>query len=178
MGEVDRFGMQTVQALTTLVRANHYSHAPILLYSAIDALAWASLPSGDVTRSDFCNWVSRYLDPQLSLGCSSDDLYAARCGMLHSSTAESKMSREGRASELWYVTSPHSIRILDAHRQGVASQAKIVYFTALVSAFAEGAMRFSDGLAADPKRQVAADGRMQRWLRFLPINSVQQAGGP
>jgi hypothetical protein len=175
MGEVDRFGMQTVDALTTLVRANHYSHALILLYSGIDALAWASLPSGDVTRSDFCNWVNQYMDPQSSLGCSSEDLYAARCGMLHSSTAESKLSREGRASELWYVTSPHSIPKLDAHRQEVGSRAKVVYFTALVSAFAEGVMRFSDDLMADAKRQAAADERMGRWLRFMPMNSVQQA---
>jgi hypothetical protein len=167
--------MQTVDALTTLVRANHYFHALILLYSAIDALAWASLSSGDVTRSDFCNWVSQYMDPQSRLSCSSEDLYAARCGMLHSSTAESKMSREGRASELWYVTSPHSIPKLEAHRQRVGSRAKVVYFTALVGAFVEGVMRFSDDLAAEPKRQVAANGRMERWLRFLPMHSAQQA---
>jgi hypothetical protein len=115
------------------------------------------------------------MDPQSSLGCSSEDLYAARCGVLHSSTAESKMSREGRASELWYVTSPHSIPKLDAHRQRVRSQAKVVCFTALVSAFAEGVMRFSDDLTTDPKRQVEANGRMGRWLRFLPMNSVEQA---
>jgi len=36
-------------------------------------------------------------------------------------------------------------------------------------------MLSSDDLTADPKRQAAANGRMQRWLRFLPVHSVQQA---
>ncbi|HEX8454948.1 MAG TPA: hypothetical protein VF647_22920 [Longimicrobium sp.] len=175
MGEVDEFGMQTLEALTTLIRANHYTQALILLYSAIDAVAWASLPSGDVTRSAFCNWADQYMDPQSSLGCSSEDLYAARCSMVHSSTAESKMSREGRARELWYATSPHSIPKLDAHRQAVGSRATVVYFTAMVGAFAEGLMRFSDDLSADPKRQAAANSRIGRWLRFIPMSSVQQA---
>jgi hypothetical protein len=47
MSEVDRFGMETVDAITHLVRANYYLHALVVLCSAIDALAWASIPSGD-----------------------------------------------------------------------------------------------------------------------------------
>jgi hypothetical protein len=40
------------------------------------------------------------------LGCTAEDLYAARCAIVHSGAAESKMSREGKASEIWYDTSP------------------------------------------------------------------------
>src|SRR5438128_1331218 len=119
MSEVDRFGMATVDAITHLVRANHYLHALVILYSTIDTLAWASISSGDVTRSDFCHWVRAYMNPELTMGCSPEDLYAARCALLHSSAAESKMSREGRASELWYVTAPKSTARLEAHRQKV-----------------------------------------------------------
>lgn len=166
--------METVDAVTVLVRAGHYTHALILLYSAIDVLSWVNRPSGDVTRSDFCSWVREYMDPRANLGCSPEDLYAARCGMLHSGTAESKMSREGRARELWYGTSPRAATRLDAFRQQSSAHAEVVHFTALVGVFSEAVMRFSDDLAVDPPRQSAADARMRHWVRFVPSASVGQ----
>src|SRR5216683_5888041 len=104
MNAVDQFGMDTVGAVSTLVTANQYMQALVLLYSAIDTLAWVSRSAGNVTRADFCRWVDVYMQPQSRLGCTAEDLYGARCSILHSSAAESKLSREGRVNELWYVT--------------------------------------------------------------------------
>ena len=172
MNEVDQFGMQAIDAIKHLVVANRYLQALVVLYSAIDTLAWASLSSGDVTRSDFCHWVDAYMTPQVQIGCTSEDLYGARCALVHSSTPESRMSREGRARELWYVTSPHSVDRLQSYSQKVGAKAKIVHFTSLVAAFTDGAMKFSQELASDPARDAICTERMKRWLRFLPIASL------
>jgi hypothetical protein len=75
--------METVDAVTVLVRAGYYTQALILLYSAIDALSWVNRASGDVIRSDFSEWVRESMDPGLNLGCTPEDLYVARCGLLH-----------------------------------------------------------------------------------------------
>lgn len=152
--------------------ANRYPQALVLLYSAVDTLAWVSVSTGDVTRADFCRWVDAYMKPQSRLGCSAEDLYSARCGLLHSGAAESKMSREGRANELWYVTSPHSVARLHAYAQKAGAQASIVYFTSLVAAFADGVMQFSDDLALDPDRNAQCSDRIKRWIRFLPTSSL------
>jgi hypothetical protein len=78
----------------------------VLLYATIDALAWLSLPAekAKTVRWDFKQWVETYLLPNSRLGCTSSDLYSARCGLLHSNTAESELSRGGEASEIYYCT--------------------------------------------------------------------------
>lgn len=164
--------MDTVDAVTELVKANHYVQALVVLYSAIDTLAWSSRDAGDVTRSDFCGWVSRYMDPTVQLGCTPEDLYAARCGLLHSSAAESKLSREKHASELWYATSPHSVPGNQAFAQRVGASAKVLYFTALLTAFSQGVMHFSDELSSDETRRRETAERIRRWLRFVPSETV------
>lgn len=102
MTRIAQFGLQTLEAISCLIKANHYMQALVILYSAIDTLAWSTRSSGDVTRDDFCRWVTQYMQPEANLGCTAKDLYGARCALLHSGSAESKMSRDGAAMEIWY----------------------------------------------------------------------------
>ena len=171
---IEQFGMETIDAVSNLVTANRYLQAVVLLYSAIDTLAWADLASGDVTRSDFCRWTTAYMNPDSKLGCTAEDLYAARCALLHSAGAASRMTREGRAAELWYVTSPHSVALLEARVRETGANAKVLYFTALASAFAEGVMQFNDDLELDTDRLARCSERVRLWLRFLPTKLVSE----
>jgi len=76
----------------------------ILIYSGIDTLASLNRTKEKekVTRSDFKDWCNDYLIPGSNLNCSAKDLYAARCGILHTSTAVSDSSKKDEASELIY----------------------------------------------------------------------------
>jgi hypothetical protein len=58
----------------------------ILIYSAIDVVGWLASPKDFVDRDTFMGWVDRYLLPAKPLDCTALDLYAARCGMLHTLT--------------------------------------------------------------------------------------------
>jgi len=176
MNEIERFTVDTVDAIWQLVRAGRYTQTLVIIYSAIDTLAWASLSSGDVTRHDFCRWVNRYIRPESELGCTADDLYAARCALVHSGSAESRMSREGQATEIWYATSPHSVHLVQTHAQQTKSAAKVLYFTNIVSAFVEAATRFSDEISGDIERLQSVNERIRRWLRFVPASSMQTEG--
>lgn len=77
----------------------------MLLYAQIDIAASLNRPvsKSQVTREDFKNWVNQYLLPNSNLDCSADDLYAARCGLLHTYMAESKASRAGKAKQTFYA---------------------------------------------------------------------------
>lgn len=77
-----------------------------LIYSGIDNLAWLSRVHDrlNVEKKDFKDFVNKYLLPSSGLRCSSEELYSARCGLLHSNTAESKISRSGMARYLSYAT--------------------------------------------------------------------------
>ena len=75
-----------------------------LMFSTIDALAALSRPidADDTTREHFAAWCDRYLQSTQVLGCESVDLYAARCGVLHTYGHESRLGRQGRARSLVY----------------------------------------------------------------------------
>jgi hypothetical protein len=76
--------------------------ALLLLYSSMDVVASFTRPIGqeDTSGEVFKAWIDRYMLPASGLKCRSEDLWAARCGMLHTLTIESKLSREGRARRI------------------------------------------------------------------------------
>src|SRR4051794_28242930 len=76
-----------------------------LIYSAIDQLACLDRAPEhkDVQRDDFIKWVDTYLLPGSGLNCSAIDLYGARCGVLHSQSPQSRLSRLGEAKQLCYA---------------------------------------------------------------------------
>lgn len=80
----------------------------VLLYSLIDAMAWCCRPDtgSEVGRKDFESWVETYVLRHPRLRCTATDLYAARCGLLHSHSPESRKAREGAASPIYYVRGP------------------------------------------------------------------------
>ena len=172
MNAVERFTVDTVDAIAVLVKENLYTQALIILYSAIDTLTWANLPSGDVAQRDFIAWVDKYIEPEGELGCTANDLYAARCGLVHSSTAESRKSRQGEASEIWYVTSPQSITLLQEYAKRSNNDTKIVYFTALLAAFVDASQKFCDEITTDTARQQSIAERIRRWIKFVPTSKI------
>lgn len=63
----------------------------ILIYSSIDIVS--SLEPGRATGSAFMAWTDKYLLKAISLPCTPSDLWGARCGILHTFSGESDMSK-------------------------------------------------------------------------------------
>jgi hypothetical protein len=175
MNEIDRYIMDTLGSIRQLVEANYYTQALIIIYSAIDTMSWANLTTGDVTRRDIVDWVNLYIDPENTLGCSANDLYAARCVLVHSTSTESRMSRVGDAREIWYVTSPHSRQALQEYAQENNSQALVVELTHLVALFVDAADRFNIDIYSDQERLTTVNQRIASWIRFTPSGSIAGA---
>jgi hypothetical protein len=174
MSAIGRFTVDTVDAISKLVKENLYTQALVILYSAIDTLAWANLPSGDVFQKDFIVWVDSYIEPERKFGCTADDLYGARCGLVHSGAAESRKSRKGEAHEIWYATSPDSIGLLQEYAKETNQGAKVVYFTDLLAAFVDASQKFYDEISEDEARQSSVNDRIRRWIRFVPTSIVTE----
>lgn len=76
----------------------------ILIYSGIDAVAALSAPAEKFSvESRFTSWVDRYLLSIKSLRARSIDLYAARCGLLHTLTSDAALIDKGRAVAVSYT---------------------------------------------------------------------------
>jgi hypothetical protein len=77
----------------------------ILIYSAIDIAGWLdSEDSRESVRNRFTRWVDRYLLPAKSLDCTAAELYGARCGVVHTFSPESGLSKKGVVRKIVYVS--------------------------------------------------------------------------
>lgn len=88
-----------------LCRASQlYVPALVLAYAGIDILASLDPPEPSAgTRCRFVSWVERYLLPTSGLPCDAVDLYAARCGVVHTLGPESDLAAEAKARRLIYA---------------------------------------------------------------------------
>ncbi|MBI4829759.1 MAG: hypothetical protein HY804_13310 [Nitrospinae bacterium] len=76
----------------------------ILILSGVDAMAWLDRPDnqGDVTRDDFASWANEFLSFE-SGTINGTELYSARCAVLHSYGAASRLTRNGKARQIGFV---------------------------------------------------------------------------
>lgn len=79
--------------------------ALILLYSAIDIASWLDSEKRSV-QARFMEWVDKYLLPGSSLKCTALDLYGARCGLVHSYSADSNLIKSGKVTRIGYAWKP------------------------------------------------------------------------
>ncbi len=158
----------TLESIELLHKNDRNTQALILLYSGIDTLAWLGAP-GDTTRTVFRQWVDQYLLPGTRLGCSSYDLYSARCGLLHTHAAESASTTTGSARQIWYWTGQQFQQLLQ-YEVGNRADVVLVRFSDLIVAFVQGAERFVGDLLQDAPRAARAQERLgSGWRGFLRL---------
>src|SRR5688500_13038808 len=76
----------------------------IVLYALLDVLGAVSRNANKAKGdgSDFRRWVDDYVLKQGRLNATADDLWGARCGILHALSHESDHSAQGRARIVIY----------------------------------------------------------------------------
>jgi len=125
----------------------------LLLYTSIDILASLTRPeNSDVTNSSFFkDWVASYMIPQLGVPCSADDLWGARCGLLHTLTAESDMSRSRGAKMLNYIGDDARAKAMQQQYDPTSSHDIFISTHRFVDAF----LAACDHFAADVRSNAA-----------------------
>jgi ribosomal protein S20 len=137
----------------------------------MDAFAWLSLPleKANTHRPDFKEWVDTYLLPNSRLGCTSSDLYSARCGLLHSNNAESELSRGGDASEIYYSTDVRGGVMINL-MANTPQVPKIIGIHELLRALQSAIDAFEKQLVADSALSTRVESRLQH--HFLQAHSL------
>jgi len=125
----------------------------ILTYATIDILAWLNRDEAhkDVTHSDFEEWVNQYLLANSNLACTATDLYGARCGLLHSYSAGSRLSRKGEAVELWYSWNAGQEKDLQDKINELGVNIKTIQMEKLFAALKAGIKQFLDDVRANER---------------------------
>ena len=141
-----------------LLDNRHTLPALILLYSGIDALAslLRSEKEPDTTGAYFKKWTADYMVSPSGMEALPEDLWGARCGLLHTHAASSKVAREGKARPLHYYRchspSPEGQQDLQKKLQTLRAAGKLpVDVDAIYAAFDHGLDSFLQHVQRDPQ---------------------------
>lgn len=166
--DIQAFASSTAKSLQLLMEARLYNQALIVMYCAMDALAWCSKPHGRSSRRDFFEWCNKYIKSE-KLGFTCFDLYAARCALLHSNTVEYETDADIPWIKLEYV-----VGVSEYHRKKILEQAPeeiiVVEVSELIELFFQGVDAFIDDIAHSFTPRRICESRMQQWMRFAPIS--------
>lgn len=152
-----------------------HTHALALIYSSIDKMAWLYSPEVDHGRQDFMRWVDDFMLAGEPRPYDSEDLYAARCALLHTGTVESKLYRDGKARRIIYATGPkRSYEALQAEleslitAEGAAKEDLIVIHWAEISdLWIDALQRFEAAIKADRGLMARTNERSEKYLKFV-----------
>lgn len=105
---VDKYFNSVVEAVDLLFQKKLIGQALTIIYSSIDAFGLLNAPENQETATGqtFKAWVNKYMLVYDSLEYSADDLWGARCAILHTHTSESYLSKASKVREIQYISGP------------------------------------------------------------------------
>lgn len=137
---------EIVAAIDDNLAAGRSVPALLLLYAGIDLLAWLEAP-GDQTElrgSDFKSWCLRYLLPESGLECNANELWAARCALLHNVAAEARELRKAGTRTIVYTSAAHRPQAAPAAASDSKAERATVAVPALRDAFRQAVTRYCE----------------------------------
>jgi hypothetical protein len=149
LGQLDR-------GIETCLEQRLHTPTLVLVYSAIETVG--SLANEDPkagTRKIFTAWVDQYLLKAKAMNCTATDLYAARCGLVHTATSDADLIDAGKARRVFYVWGTAKVADLQVSidRAGRGADFVAVHIGELVEGWRLGLAAFLNDLAAAPARQ-------------------------
>ena len=159
-----------LQAINLCVENKLRMPALVLVYTGIDIFAALNRPTekNSGTRQDFIGWCEAYLLPESGLKCTGVDLYAARCGIVHSYTADSQLSRENKATQLIYSWGDQSPAPLQNVLEKIKIPAHVVHIESLVAAFKRATRVFFSEIREDSQRRDLVVARAGKFFKDQP----------
>jgi len=168
---------QLVDAIDMCLGERSVMPCLILLYSAIDIMGSLSADNDKQrTTSSFKAWVNSYMLPGSNLRCTATDLYAARCGIVHSYSSESQLSKQGKAKMVWYAIQPAGADMLQERIDSIAElrgKAVAVQVETLVDAFKSGLKGFDRVVSRSRPLSTRVYGRAYRFFKGMSKESLE-----
>ncbi|MDI4001730.1 hypothetical protein QK412_10065 [Pseudomonas aeruginosa] len=167
--------LQVLVAIEHCERQNLLLPALIMTYSAIDSVSWLAADSSKDSGKAFRKWVSEWMLKSRSLQCSADELYAARCGILHTFTPTSTLNAKGvrKIGYSWGTGDNSKLeQLIDATR----SQETIVsiHLSDLIQTFRNAMADYLEYVYSDPQREAAFEAKTSEHFSTLGIETVDE----
>ena len=168
--------MSLMSGIDACLERNLKGPALTLIYSTIDTAGWLDTDQTFTTRQGFINWTEKYLLTAKPLACNAIDLYAARCGLLHTFTPDSQLSADGKARRLCYAWGTAKVqdiqRIIDVTNNGQIYAA--VHVDELYEALKLGLLAFVDDIENDQPRNARVMAKAKKFFSEWNVESVEE----
>jgi hypothetical protein len=144
-----------------------------LTYATVDALAALTRPLNATrgTKTHYKAWVTRYMLPHLKPSLTADDLYAARCGILHAYSPESEASRSGEVKAIVYKWrkghKPNDERLAE-----LARTATVIEVQSLVEALESAVIQFEAHIATHADLESRVANHVRELLCYEPWSPI------
>lgn len=154
------------------IKYKKYTASLNLIYSLIDHLAYLSMEEGkeNVTREDFIKWCEKYLDLE-KLSVKGIDLYAARCGIVHSGISESDLSRKYEAKNIYYrLPGDDGVKTQYHENDLIRNLSKdyvIINLFALYSSILRGIVEYIQDISKDSSLASIVEKRLDNYFKRL-----------
>jgi len=167
------FGLQALEdAIKWCFNSGKWTPGLILLYSSIDIMASLNRDPAKpkVTRSDFIEWVDTHLLPGSGLNCKAIDLYAARCGLVHSYSPDSELTGDYKANKIYYVYGKvEAIELQRIINNSPHKELISVHIDQLFTALEIAVERFAKALKDNPSKEKLAAQRASEFFINIPV---------
>jgi hypothetical protein len=159
----------------------------VLLYTGIDVSSSLERHRGEAPKIAFTTWADSYLLRARPLPCTALELYAARCGVLHTFTSDSDLFQKGQVRQIFYAwgtANENELQECAAILQRTDCVA--VHLRDLIDAFRYGLAAYLDELSQDEARQRGASKQAGSWLmnadpqlfqRLIELHRGRSPGG-
>jgi hypothetical protein len=163
-------------AIQLCMRSKMVTPALVVLYSAIDIAGWLDAEDpGAAVRTRFVSWVDKYLLPAQPFRCTALELYAARCGVVHTFTADSDLTQRGTARRIIYAWGDSRAEVLQEMIDLAQMSGWVpVQVEKLIEGYRLGVEAFLGRLDRDPERAARVSAKAERF--FLPMSRQEGEG--
>ncbi|WP_351189338.1 hypothetical protein [Shewanella sp. TB4-MNA-CIBAN-0142] len=113
---LDKYFQSVINAIDLLHQNKLMGQALTVMYSTIDACGLLNAPASQekATGKTFKSWVNQYMLTSDVLECNAEDLWGARCAVLHTHTSASDLSKAATVREIQYVSGPPGHPLVEA----------------------------------------------------------------
>lgn len=147
-----------------------------LLYCGIDVVSSLDRAPHEKTRAAFVRWVENYMlkPKRRSLECSAIDLYAARCGIVHTFTAAADLVDKELARPIAYAWGTAEPSALRAAASALDRNECVVHVRDLIDAFRKGLAEYLVELDNDPSRETRFNKAVSLWFNHVGTEEVSE----
>jgi hypothetical protein len=162
-------------AIKTCIESRLTLPSLVLIYSAMDIVASLERQPGDGIGHTFKAWVDRYALKARPLSVTSTDLYSARCAVLHTLTADSDLTRAGKARKICYAWgSGDPIELQEAIRRAAGVDAAVLHIEDLRWALLDGLHLWYTDIHSDSARFKVVEAAAATWFINVPKDHIKR----